>query len=115
MNTPLNAFVTETNVELYLSKAYQALNVEERDLLLRLVATEEALMGKSREHMDNGQRRLQDCEQRLQQQRDVVATLAEQGRNASNAQFVLETYERTVVLLRGHQQLLLERFRQAQL
>ncbi len=54
MNSPLDAYITEGNVELYLSKVYQSLSGEERDLLLRLVADEEGRMGNSREHRDNG-------------------------------------------------------------
>ncbi len=115
MTNPLNAFVTEGNVEVYLSRAYQSLNAEERDLLLRLVADEESRMGNSREHRDNGQRRVDHCEQRLQRQRKLVATLVARGRDGSLAQFLLETYEKTVVLLQGHQRLLAERSRQTRL
>jgi hypothetical protein len=111
----LNAFVTESNVELYLSKAYQSRSAEERDKLLRLVADEEARMGERREHRDNGQRRVNDCEQRAREQRELVCDLRRQGRDPSTARFVLETYEKTVVLLRDHQQLLAERFTRAKL
>src|SRR5512143_3373834 len=38
----LNAVIIESNVELYLSKAYRSLGAEERDRLLRIVANEEA-------------------------------------------------------------------------
>jgi hypothetical protein len=115
MNSPMNVFVTEGNVEIYLSKAYTSGNAVERDRLLRLLRDEEDRMGAAREHLQNGERRIDDCEQRLAQQRVVVCTLRQQQQDAGQAELLLETFERMLLLLRGHQRVLVERFQRAKL
>lgn len=115
MNSPTNVFVTENNVELYLSKAYECFDSEMRDLLLRLVVEEETRMGARREHVDNGQRRLDDCKERVQRQREIVRELHRQNRSRAQAEFILETLERTLLLMKDHQRALTVRYRQARL
>lgn len=114
MNTPTNVFVTESNVDIYLSKAYESMDAVERDLLLRLVAEEESRMGASREHMENGQRRLEDCKERVKRQRELVGSL-QPKENRVTAEFLLETYEETLVLMERHQRILVERFQKRSL
>jgi hypothetical protein len=74
--TPLHVFAAEGNVEIYLSKLYGTLHPSERDNLLRLLANEEASMGTSREHVENGERRMIDGRQRLKKQRIVAMGLS---------------------------------------
>jgi hypothetical protein len=45
MSTQMNVFLTEGNVEIYLSKLHLTWKPEERDKLLRLLAREEQQMG----------------------------------------------------------------------
>jgi len=114
MRNPVSVFVTESNVELYLSKAYECLDVKQRDVLLRLLVEEEDRMGRSREHMDNGQRRLEDCKERVKRQRELLGSLQPIEKRV-RAEFMLETFERTLVLMEHHQRLLVERFRKDRL
>ena len=114
MNNPVDVFVTESNVDMYLSKAYLSLDAAERDLLLRLVADEESRMGSNRVHMENGQRRVENCKDRVKRQRELVGSLPREE-NRAQAEFVLETYEQTLVLMERHQRLLVERFQEGRL
>jgi hypothetical protein len=114
MNNPVDVFVTESNVDIYLTRAYSSRNAKERDLLLRLVANEEARMGASREHMENGARRIEDCKERVKRQRELAHSLQPKD-DRRRAVFMLETFERTLVLIEGHQRLLVERFQKTRL
>jgi hypothetical protein len=109
MNHPVNVFVTESNVDIYLSKAYACMDADQRDVLLRLVADEESRMGASRAHMENNQRRVEDCRERVRRQRELVGSLQSKA-SRIQAEFVLETCERMLVLMERHQRLLIERF-----
>jgi hypothetical protein len=42
MNSPVDVFVAESNVEMYLSRAYECLDGRSRDKLLRLLVEEES-------------------------------------------------------------------------
>lgn len=112
MNDRLNVFVTENNVELFLSKAYKSANPEERDGLLRLIAEEQRRMGHGREHVENAQRRLLDCRARIHRQRHVLFALPDQDLNRAREQFLLETLEMTLSLMEEHQRLLGDRQRE---
>ncbi len=114
MNNPLNVFTTESNVEMYLSKAYGCWDSKQRDILLRLLVEEESRMGSSREHMENGQRRVEDCKERAKRQRELVHGL-QPKENRLRAEFMLETFEKTLVLMERHQRLLVERFQKTRL
>jgi hypothetical protein len=114
MNNPTNVFVTESNVELYLSKAYAAKDAAERDILLRLLVQEERRMGSSREHVENGERRLDDCKERVKRQREIVGTL-HSNESRLQAELLLETFEAILVLMEKHQRVLVERFRATRL
>lgn len=114
MNNPVNVFVTESNVEMYLSKAYECLDSERRDMLLRLLAEEESRMGTSREHVENGQRRLDDCKERVERQREVIGAL-QQNENRLQAEFVLNTFKKTLLLMKRHQRFLVEHFQESRL
>lgn len=113
--TPLDVFVTEGNVDIYLSRLYLTWDPVERDNLLRLVATEESRMGRSREHLENGERRVAQGRERLDMQREMVARLALPDRDASTAVRLLETLERTQALLEQHLQALHAMAQQAKL
>ena len=110
MNDHTNVFITESNVDLVLSKGYEAMEPRQRDTLLRLVIEEEARMGSRREHVENGQRRLDDCSQRVRNQRELVSALRRQERDVGEAEFILETFERTLKILEDHQKRLVKRF-----
>src|SRR5690349_8076038 len=105
MNSPVDVFVAESNVEMYLSRAYECLDGRSRDMLLRPLVEEESRMGTSREHVENGQRRLDDCRERLKRQREVARTL-QQNENRLQAEFVLDTFEKTLLLVERHQRYL---------
>jgi len=109
MNDQLNVFVTESNVELFLSKVYKAQTPEERDTLLRLVVEQQDRMGRRREHVENGQRRLNDCRERVRRQRHVLSTLSEQDSVRTREQFLLDTLEKVLILMEEHQRILCER------
>jgi hypothetical protein len=112
---PFNAFVTEGNVEIYLSRLHTTLNRIDRDNLLRLLAAEQAKMGGRREHLENGERRVADGLVRLQNQRDLVARDSHGGRPDDHGRILLETLEMTQVLLEEHMVFLRQRFEQAKL
>lgn len=115
MNNPRNVFITESNVELYLSKAYECLDPKERDVLLRLILEEERRMGHRREHVEAGERRLNGCRERLQRQRDVVAALPPDALSLPKERFLLETMEQAWLLFEEHQRILLECFASSRL
>ena len=95
--SPMDVFVAEGNVEIYLSRLHATWRPEVRDALLRLVCDEEARMGHSREHLENGERRVIEGKERLRKQRElIVAQPCRQGA------FVLETLEKTQLLLEQH-------------
>lgn len=102
---PLNVFVAEGNVEIYLSKLHETFNPVERDSLLRLLVKEEAAMGIGREHVENGERRVVDGHQRLEKQRAIAAGLPSEHPHT----LLLETLERTQALLEQHLDFLRER------
>ncbi|MBS0523749.1 MAG: hypothetical protein JSS04_08945 [Proteobacteria bacterium] len=114
MNSPVDVFVTESNVEMYLSRAYECLDARQRDLLLRLLVQEEDRMGSSREHLENGARRVEDCRERIKRQRELVGSL-QQNENRIRAEFMLGTFEQILVLMERHQRFLAERFQNARL
>lgn len=111
MNDSMNVFVTESNVDLYLSKAYGALDREERDLLLRLVVEEQSRMGGRLEHVENAKQRLDDCRERIRHQRGVVDALDHQHPNRAREEFLLDTFEKALAVLREHQHTLDKRDR----
>jgi hypothetical protein len=86
------------------------LDLKQRDVLLRLLVEEEDRMGRSREHMDNGQRRLEDCKEWMKRQRELLGSL-QRNENRLQAEFMLDTFEQTSLLMDPHQRLLVERFR----
>ena len=110
--TPLDVFVTEHNIDIYLSKLQNALNPNDRDVFLRLLAKELANMGTSREHLENGERRVIDGRQRLERQRIIFTELSLQVGADHPAISLFETLERTQELLEEH--LLFLRQRQEQ-
>jgi hypothetical protein len=112
---PLNAFVTEGNAEIYLSRLYRAVGAVERDNLLRLLVKEQANMGFSRVHLENGERRVIHGRKRLDRQRMIVAGLPSGNREIHRSALLLETLERTQELLEGHLRLLRERQEQTKL
>ena len=96
--SPMEVFVTEGNVEIYLSRLHRTWNACDRDMLLRLLCQEEARMGFSREHLENGEKRVLEGRERLRKQRELVAQLGSQDQAA----LLLETLEKTQMLLEQH-------------
>jgi hypothetical protein len=113
--TPLNVFVTESNVEIYLSTLHVAWDAASEDNLLRLVAKEKACMGLSREHLENGERRVAQGKELLGKQRAIVARLSPQERSTGREAQMLQTVEKIQALLEEHLKMLKERFAQARL
>jgi hypothetical protein len=112
---PMNVFVAEGNVEIYLSKLHTTLNPIDRDNLLRLLAKEQETMGMSRKHVENGERRVKDGRNRLERQRMVVAGL-QPGKGADHpAARRLDTLKMTQELLERHLRLLRRRQEQTKL
>jgi hypothetical protein len=107
--SPMNVFVTEGNVEIYLSKFHTTWNVQERDMLLRLVRQEEDRMGLSREHLENGERRVAEGRERLRRQRELVTELRLQEQAGRREALILQTLEKTQLLLEQHLRQLRER------
>ena len=114
MSNPVDVFVTESNVEMYLSRTYECLDAAQRDVLLRLLVEEEDRMGRSREHMENGQRRVEDGRDRVKRQRELLASV-QPNENRLQAEFMLETFEHMLLLMERHQRLLVERFQKDRL
>ena len=100
--TALDVFVAEGNVEIYLSKLQRAWSAEERDALLRLLIAEEDQMGRSREHLLNGQRRVWEGRARVRKQQELVARLPTERQAASREALILQTLEATQTLLEAH-------------
>ena len=57
MDDSTNVFVTERNIDIYLSRAFETNDLQERDTVLRLLVEEQSRMGARREHLENGHRR----------------------------------------------------------
>ncbi len=102
MTSPMSVFLTEGNVEIYLSRLHTTWSLEERDRLLRLLVQEESRMGTSREHLENGERRVSDGRDRIIRQRRLVADIPPPERAAAPASLLLETLEKTQALLEEH-------------
>ena len=100
--TPMNVFVTEGNVDIYLSQLHETWNPEDRGKLLQLLIREEAQMGTSREHLEHGERRVSEGRQRVARQRQIVAGNRSSDQPGSRAMLILETLEQTQALLEGH-------------
>ncbi len=109
MSTPMNVFVTETNVEIYLSRLHETWDAETRDTLLRLLAQEESQMGNSREHFENGERRVSEGRARVEKQRQMVNRLQDHELASHPAALFLQTLEMTQALLEKHLTLLRQR------
>jgi hypothetical protein len=90
----MSVFLTEGNVEIYLARLHSTWNPEERDKLLRLLIREESQMGLSREHLENGERRVTDGRDRIARQRRLVADIPLPERTGAQASLLLETLEK---------------------
>lgn len=99
---PLNIFVTEGNAEIYLSKLRATFSSGMRDELLRLLSNEQSQMTSTLTHLQNGGRRVAEGLSRIQRQREELARLADQGGPTDAATFLLETLEKTQLLLEIH-------------
>jgi hypothetical protein len=110
MNDRMNVFITESNVEIFLAKAYNSMDANERAMLLRLVADEHGRMGGRGEHLENGQRRLNDCRERLRRQREAISASDPRAPELTSEKFRLETLEKVLLMLEEHQRILGERY-----
>ena len=113
--TSREVFVTEGNVDIYLSKLHTTWDEGQRDSLLRLVIAEEARMGLSREHVEYGERRVDDGHKRLARQRELVAQMTSADPTTAPERQLLVTLEKTQALLELHLEMLKKRAKQAQL
>ncbi len=104
----LNSFISEGNVEIYLSGLYKSWDADERDALLRLVIQEESRMGERLEHVREAERRILDCQQRVQRQR-VLVDGREDAADMSRALFLLDIFEKILEALQEHHRHLLSR------
>ena len=114
MSSSLNVFVTERNVEIFLSKLHHSFDGAKRDAFLRLLVAEESRMGAARQHVENGERRVIDGRQRLERQRIATCDIPPHKRDGHPDVFLLETLETTQRLLEQHlrtMRLLLDRAR----
>lgn len=102
MTSEMSVFLIEGNVEIYLSRLHTTWNPEERDKLLRLLAREESQMGLSREHLENGERRVSDGRDRIARQRRLIADIPLPGRAIASDAMLLDTLEKTQALLEEH-------------
>ena len=98
----MEAFVTEGNVEIYLSRLHSTWNACDRDMLLRLLCEEMARMGFNHGHLENGERRVLEGRERLEKHRELVAQLGSQDPAAGQASLFLETLENTQMMLEQH-------------
>ena len=108
MSTPMNVFLTEGNVDIYLSRLHLTWKPEERDGLLRLLLREEDQMGASREHLERAERRIAEGRELIARQRNIVARLPEQ-RPTDVETHLLRTLEQTQALLEHHLEILRQR------
>jgi hypothetical protein len=111
----MNVFVTESNVDRYLAQVRECSDLNQRDVLLRLVVEEEARMGHRREHMDNNQRRLTECKDRLARQHGVLSHMGPDHPARANAEHLLETLKQIIQIVESHQRLLQARFESSRL
>ncbi|SKA38739.1 hypothetical protein SAMN02745126_06093 [Enhydrobacter aerosaccus] len=99
----MDVFIRERNVEMYLDRLYTELDADKRATLVRLLVDEESQMARSREHLDNGERRVAAGLVRVERQRQLVARMiADDDRMLGAAKAMLETLQATQVLLEAH-------------
>jgi hypothetical protein len=61
------------------------------------------------------ERRLSDCRERTRRQREVVLGLRQQGRSQAAEAYLIETLERTLLLMEQHQRMVALRYQQVKL
>ena len=115
MSTAMNVFLTEGNIEIYLTRLYTTWEIQDRDVLIRLLVAELNQMGESREHFENGERRVADGAQRILRLRKLLEECRADGRPTDRQAFELQTFERTQALLEAHVEKLRHRFEQKKL
>ena len=111
----MNVFLTEHNVDLYLTRLHTTRDAQDRDGLLRLLVQEEDRMGESLEHLENGQRRVAEGAERIKRQRAFAEQLSPDARATSPSAFFLETFEKTQALLEAHVEQLRKRVERSRL
>ena len=75
----MDAFISEHNVDIYLSKLWESDDARLQDTLLQLLMAELSGMTPSRLHLERGQRRVADVEEQVRQQRDKLDRLKANG------------------------------------
>lgn len=109
----MEIFVSERNIDIYLSKLHETWDADARDNLLRLLLAEESKVGFHRERLENGERRVSEGLERVRFQREVVDRLSAEERSTEIAATLLNTLERTQALLEAHCQRLRDQFEQS--
>ena len=115
MTTAMNVFLREGNVEIYLTRLHGTWQVQDRDVLLRLLVSELDQMGESKQHLENGQRRVADGARRLRRLRELREERRAGGGSTDRQDFELQTSEKTQALLEAHVVRLRRRFEQRKL
>lgn len=99
---PMNRFVTEHNVDIFVAKLQTTADPQERDNLLRLLSAEQSRMTLAIDHLEDAQRRVDEGRERICRQREERDRLEQAGLSTDGAASLLETLQRTQVLLEAH-------------
>lgn len=102
MPTPMNVFVTEHNVDIYLSQLQVAQDDQSRDNLMRLLVEEFKTMGVSHDHLDMADRHIRDGRKSILVQREFVEALPVETRATHPSTFSLASLEAAQSLLEAH-------------
>jgi hypothetical protein len=102
MASSMDVFLTESNVDIYLSRLDSTLEGEQRARLIQLLVYEESKMGFHREHVQKAEERVMNGRARVDDQRKRVAQLPTEGRKDSMEALMLKTLEQTQELLEQH-------------
>jgi hypothetical protein len=102
MTTPMNHFVTESNIDIYLSRLRETADGSERSKLMRLLTAELSSMGQTCAHLEKAERRVADLADRMRWQRQELVRLKDAQLPTGSAASVLQTMERAHSVLLGH-------------
>jgi hypothetical protein len=98
----MDAFISEHNVDIYLSKLWQSDDTKLQDTLLQLLMAELSRMPLSRLHLERGLRRRADVEEQFRQQRDKLDRLKANGEAIDREARLLEVLGKVRELFEAH-------------
>ena len=99
---PMDAFISEHNVEIYLLKLWESDIGSVQDTLLQLLTAELLGMPLSSLHLENGQRHLTDIGEQFRRQRDKVDRLTANGERIDREVRLLENLRKVRSLFEVH-------------